>query len=85
MIQKHVKVEAGARRVSRTTEPVMTRTYTLTPDQYIPHPASTKKSIVGPGSVAVTRWPDGGLDARIIEGCKVLSGTPRSAKNVLDV
>jgi len=63
----------------------VTRLYELSATTYIPHPASTKRSIIGPGTVRVTRWPDGGLDAKIVLKCRVIQGVPRDARNVLDV
>lgn len=35
-------------------------------DETLDNPASTKTHLHGPGRVSVLRWPDGGIDVRLI-------------------
>jgi hypothetical protein len=37
----------------------------LKADEWVSDPSSTKHVIVGPGTVTITRWADGGIDAQV--------------------
>lgn len=49
-------------------KPPDVHTIELNENQYTPIPGSTKKVLMGPGALKVTRWPDGGVDGQVVEG-----------------
>lgn len=54
-----------------STTRVRTVTYELSEHDKIPNPLSTKTTVYGPGRVRVTTYPDGKVEAKVLEGCHV--------------
>lgn len=50
------------------SQAVQTNTVIIKEGQYVPLPGSTKHVLGGPGVIEVTRYVDGGVNGKIIQG-----------------